>query len=391
MIPISARRAIASLACFAAVLTLGAASLALGVCGPFTDVSDAAFCPFVLEIFYLGITTGTTPTTFDPTGNVSRLQMAAFLSRTVDRTLQRTRLRVSLGQFWTDQTSISLGLTTVGSAGGGVKSDGTDVWVANGASGTVSRVRASSGKLLETWTGASNSNGIVAAMGAILVTGDQNPGRLYRIDPSQPAGAVTTVATNLPNRPIAIAFDGARLWTANLLTPGSVSIITPAAAPPWTVTSVIAEPSNALGGIVFDGANMWVADFAGKLLKLDGSGAVLQTVTVGSTPEAPLFDGTNIWVSNDSSDSVSIVRAATGAVLATLTGNGLNAPTGAAFDGERVLVVNGGGDSVSLFKAADFSFLGTFGTGAGTNPIYACSDGVNFWITLSGVAKLARF
>ena len=34
-------------------------------------------------------------------------------------------------------------------------------------------------------------------MGKIFVTGDDNPGRLYRIDPSAPAGAVTTVASNL--------------------------------------------------------------------------------------------------------------------------------------------------------------------------------------------------
>ncbi len=68
----------------ALVLAAGAGSALLGTCGPFADVSDAVFCPFVLEIFTLGITTGTTPTTYDPTSSVSRLQMAAFLSHTVD-------------------------------------------------------------------------------------------------------------------------------------------------------------------------------------------------------------------------------------------------------------------------------------------------------------------
>src|SRR6185312_488575 len=78
----------------------GAGSAILGVCGPFTDVSDAGFCPFVLEIFTLGITTGTTPTTYDPTASVTRLQMAAFLSRTVDGVLKRGGPRAALGQFW---------------------------------------------------------------------------------------------------------------------------------------------------------------------------------------------------------------------------------------------------------------------------------------------------
>ena len=31
-----------------AALAVGAATALFGVCGPFTDVSDAAFCPFVL-------------------------------------------------------------------------------------------------------------------------------------------------------------------------------------------------------------------------------------------------------------------------------------------------------------------------------------------------------
>src|SRR6478672_3260145 len=79
-----------------AALLAGASSALLGVCGPFTDVTDATFCPFVLEIFTLGITTGTSPTTYDPASSVSRLQIAAFLSRTVDRVLLRGSKRAAL-------------------------------------------------------------------------------------------------------------------------------------------------------------------------------------------------------------------------------------------------------------------------------------------------------
>src|SRR5580765_6405293 len=83
------------------VVLLGGATTALSVCGPFTDVSDAAFCPFVLEIFYLGISTGTTPTTYSPEQSLSRLQAATFLPRAVDGTLKRASRRSALGQFWT--------------------------------------------------------------------------------------------------------------------------------------------------------------------------------------------------------------------------------------------------------------------------------------------------
>ena len=379
-----------------AVLALlaGGTSALVGVCGPFTDVSDAGFCPFVLEIFTLGITTGTSPTTYDPASSVSRLQMAAFLSRTVDSVLRRGSRRAALDQFWRPASATSLAVTTVGTNPYLLRSDGADIWVANnfgggGAGGTVSRVRASDGKHLETWTGATDAFGVLTAMGRVLVTGQSSPGRLYRIDPSQPAGAVTTVASNLGQFPNAIGFDGSRVWTSNV---DSVSIITPGAAIPWTVTNV----SGLIGAsaIVYDGTNIWTTlNNAGTLVKLNASGAVLQTVTVGAGPEFAAFDGSNIWVPNSLSDSVSVVRASNGAVLATLTGNGLNAPGSAAFDGQRVLVTNfaAGADSVSLWKAADLTPLGAFGTGAGSNPIGACSDGVNFWITLFGTGQLARF
>jgi hypothetical protein len=367
----------------------GGASVLLGLCGPFTDVSDVAFCPFVLEIFYLGITTGTSPTTYDPTSSVTRLQMAAFLSRTVDGVLKRGGRRAALDQFWTTQNDTVLGLTTVGAEPRFLKSDGADIWATNTVGNSVSRVRASDGKLLETWTGATSAVGVVAAMGRILVAGQTNPGRLYAIDPTQPAGSVTTVASTVATNPGAAAFDGARVWAVS---GGAVSIVTPAATIPWTVTTVTTGFSGPVG-VLYDGANIWVTDQdVGKLLKLDSSGAILQTVTVGSLPRVAVFDGTNIWVPNGGSGSVSVVRVSSGAVLQTLTGNGLTNPVAGAFDGQRVLFTNPAGNSVSLWKAADLTALGTFSMGPGSpSPLGACSDGINFWIALSAVDKLARF
>src|SRR6476660_4035227 len=147
-----------------AALFCGVASAVLGVCGPFTDVSDATFCPFVLEIFTLGITTGTSLTTYDPAGNVTRLQMAAFLSRSVDGVLKRGSRRAALGQFWTNGGDINLSLTTMANPVY-VMSDGTDVWATHDTSGTVSRVRGNDGKLLDTWTGATNAVGVLPVAG----------------------------------------------------------------------------------------------------------------------------------------------------------------------------------------------------------------------------------
>ena len=116
---------------------------------------------------------------------------------------------------------------------------------------------------------------------------------------------------------------------------------------------------------------------------------------VGVGPRQPVFDGSNIWVPNKSSNSVTVVRARDGLVLATLTGNGLNGPNQAAFDSERILVTNLDGDSVSLWKAADLTPIGTFPVeaiaGVSPKPFGACSDGINFWVTMSNANLVARF
>jgi hypothetical protein len=365
-----------------------------GSCGgatttlPFTDVAGSIFFCSIAEAYFSELTKGTSPTTYSPANNVTRDQMAAFITRTMDQSLKRGSRRAALKQFWTSTSANGLGLTTVGLTPQLVESDGADLWVANYTSGSVSRVRASDGKLLETWSGAPNALGVLSAKGLIFVTGSQIPGNLYQIDPTQPAGAVTTLTSSLGGASSGIAFDGIRVWTAN--TQGSISIVSLNPLSVNTVTTGFNQPA----GILYDGANIWVTDIGtspGKLLKLDSNGNIIQTVDVGGTPFFPVFDGTNIWVPNFSSRTVTVVRASTGAVLATLTDNGMDIPTTAAFDGERILVTNQSGNSVSLWKAADLTPLGFVSFGATSGPVGACSDGLNFWITLRGSSQLARF
>jgi len=339
--------------------------------------------------FFTGLTSGTSATTYSPGNNVTREQMAAFITRTLDQSLKRGGRRAALNQYWTPASTDGLGLIIAGSHPQLVKSDGADLWVANMGSsmvnGTVSRVRASDGKKLEDWTGATAAEGVLVAKGLIFVTGNTSPnGKLYQIDPSQPVGAVTTLPISLGDSPQGIAFDGARVWTAN--GGGSVSIVTLNPVNVTTVTTGFSHPA----GILYNGANIWVTDVGDNTLKkLDSNGVILQTVTVGNFPQFPVFDGTNIWVPG--SNTVTVVRAASGAVLATLSGNGLNIPSAAAFDGQRILVTNQFGHSVSLWKATDLTPLGSVPTGANTFPTGACSDGLNFWVTLQGQGRLARF
>jgi hypothetical protein len=371
-----------------------------GMCGgasttlPFTDVPAANifFCS-IASAYFSGLTNGTgAGTTYSPTSNVTREQMAAFTTRTMDQSLRRGSRRAALNQYWTTRDPDNLGLTTVGTFPRLVKSDGADLWVASFTGATVTRVRAKDGNLLETWNGATSALGVLCAMGKVFVTGATNPGKLYEIDPTQPTGMVTTLSSALGSFPQGIAYDGQRIWVANQ--GNSVSIIT---LDPVMVNNVSAG-FGTLHGIIYDGANIWVTDdTAGsvdKLHKLDSTGAILLSVDVGDQPFYPAFDGTNIWVPNQGSNTVSVVRAVgglAGTVLATLSGNGLNTPLQAAFDGERIMVTNTVGNTVSLWKATDFTPIGTFFTGSNTGPSGVCSTGVNFWITLQTTNKLARF
>jgi hypothetical protein len=370
---------------------------------PFNDVMASPFFCQIAAAYFSGLTNGTGDgTTYSPTQTVTREQMAAFISRTMDQSLKRGSRRAVAKKWWTPQDANSLGLTDLGNGPQRIAFDGTDLWVVDNVDDTVSRVRASDGKVLETWTGANNPRAILAAFGRIYVT-DSSPmtgaGTIYVIDPKQPAGSLTLFASNLAFNPEDITTDGAFLWVACTGIPEQgpsglcrVDIQTGAVT---TFTAGLPSPN----GILYDGTSIWITDGGNSLKRINPDGTIAQLFTLAVNPISPLFDGTNIWVLNSAVNFVTVVRVkdANGApltnafILATLSGNGLNSPSMSAFDGERIMVINANSNSVSMWKASDLSPLGNLFLGVNTGPSSICSDGLNFWITLRGTDKLARF
>jgi S-layer homology domain len=359
---------------------------------PYTDVSavGAPFCPGIMEAYVTGVSKGTTPTTFSPNDNVTRVQMTTFLQRSLDQGLRRANRRLVLKQWWVPQNTNSMQMINVGGNPEFCATDGNAVWITT--FGTVVEVQASTGTVLGTWTAATSSQDVLVAAGKVFVTGFTSPGNLYVIDPTQPPGVITVAASNLGNIANGIAFDDTHVWVADQ--GGAVSIITPQASTPYPVTTVSTGFSS-LKGILYDGAHIWVTDgTANTLLKLDATGNIVQTVAVGTNPRFPAFDGANIWVPNINGNSITVVQASSGNVVATISAdasNLLNGPTKASFNGEHILVTNQNGNTVTVFKAADLSFIANVSTGASTNPHGACSDGVNFWVTLSNTGSVVRF
>jgi hypothetical protein len=88
------------LAAPAAALAGAATGIVQDQCGPFTDASPA-ICPYVLEMYVLGITAGTSPTTYSPDATVTRGQAAVLVSKGVNQAIARSSLRAALGQWWT--------------------------------------------------------------------------------------------------------------------------------------------------------------------------------------------------------------------------------------------------------------------------------------------------
>jgi hypothetical protein len=360
-----------------------------GTCGgvtitlPFTDVAGNLFFCQIAEAFFSGLTNGTTPTTYSPSANVPRDQMAAFITRTQDSALRRGSRRASLNQWATPASLPFAGRIAVGNAPLLVESDGVDLWVADNNSADVRRVRASDGSPQGTWIGATGAFGVLVARGRVWVSGSTN---LYVIDPSNAPGMVATVFGTTFVDGKGIATDGTYIWTCDQ--GGSVMVATdPDTGQAHFIVGGFSQPE----GVLFDGANLWVTDQGANMLRKLGSPTpnIIQNVPVGAHPQFPVFDGANIWVPNSNSDSVTVVRARDGMILATLTGNGLSHPIQAAFDGQRVLVTDNF-NSLSMWKASDLTPIGNFPTGQSTLPFGVCSDGVNFWITLSFQGQLAR-
>jgi DNA-binding beta-propeller fold protein YncE len=72
---------------------------------------------------------------------------------------------------------------------------------------------------------------------------------------------------------------------------------------------------------------------------LASTGAVLGTFyPLGENPSGIAFDGVNIWVANENSNSVTKFLASTGAVLGKF--NTGDSPIGVAFDGADIWVTN---------------------------------------------------
>jgi len=137
--------------------------------------------------------------------------------------------------------------------------------------------------------------------------------------------------------------------------------------------------------LAFDGANMWIANegtnTVTKLRASDGACVGTCVFTVGNDPCGMAFDGANMWVANAQDSTVTKLRASDGGVLGTFPVSGLGC--GIAFDGAHIWVANSLSGTVTELQAASGSILGTFTASPASTPYVTALafDGIYIWAT----------
>ncbi len=228
--------------------------------------------------------------------------------------------------------------------------------------------------------GINGLNGAVGPQGPMGLTGAQGPqgieglpGMTGPAGPAGPAGAASTVPG--PAGPAGV--NG---------TPGPSLAEMRAALKQWYPQTYPAGVNPA--AIAFDGSNLWITNYTSnvvtKLRAIDG--VIVGTYPTGAWSLGIAFDGTNIWVVNSNSNTVTKLLASDGSLVGTYAVG--SSPSEALFDGANIWVTNTWSNSVTELRATDGSVVGSYPTG--TNPKGITFDGANIWVSNYGSNNLTE-
>ena len=157
---------------------------------------------------------------------------------------------------------------------------------------------------------------------------------------------------------------------------------------PLATTTYGVGTSTAPNGIAFDGTNIWITNYTGNsVTKISSAGATTTySLGAGAAPTGIAYDGTNMWSSNLLNNSVTKISPA-GAT--TTYSNVGSTPQAIVFDGTNMWIANNAGNSVT--KITPLGATSTYSVGVGTNPVAIAFDGTNMWtanISSNSVTKI---
>lgn len=181
--------------------------------------------------------------------------------------------------------------------------------------------------------------------------------------------------------------DNYGIWTAINSSPGqAIEFDTLTNAQIGSVISTGNSPQNAVFSP--DGRFAYIAAIGGEVDIIDVvSRTVVGTIPISGSAAALALsaDGTRLYVTSDSGNSITVISTATNHVVGSPIAVGTN-PTGIAVspDGARVYVLNQGSANVSIIDAASKAIIGTVPVGSFSYGITTSPDGSRIYVADQG-------
>jgi YVTN family beta-propeller protein len=139
-------------------------------------------------------------------------------------------------------------------------------------------------------------------------------------------------------------------------------------------------------GVAFDGVNIWVSNLSdGTATLLASNGAVAGTYDVGSQPYGMAFDGSAMWIADYSGDLTYLKPNVVASSLPLA-----NNPLGVAVDGTYIWVTNHTGGTVTRVLLDAPGVYTSQAFNVGVQPYGVAFDGANIWVANEGSGNVTK-
>ena len=182
--------------------------------------------------------------------------------------------------------------------------------------------------------------------------------------------------TGLTGGPTYLCLAGDDVWVTRK-TSNAISLINTQSggAPNASITTGLSGP----GHMAFDGTYVYVSNESGNLIsKFKAADQSAQGTIAVPSPRGICFDGTFLWVTSSSAGTLVEINPASGSIVGTVSVG--TSPVDCCFDGTNVWCVNQGDNSISEINNG--AVIGTYPVG--TSPVAVCYDGKTIWTADNG-------
>ncbi len=257
----------------------------------------------------------------------------------------------------------------------GIVFDGENIWVANNAENSLSKLRPSDGTTLKKFATGASPFALAFDGANIWVTcGPDATVQKFRASDGFLLGTFPAGPT-----PTRILFDGTNIWVANF----PDHTVTKLLAADGSIEATFAVPSGWANGLAFDGTNLWLTNYYQVIKMQPSDGTVLAAYGNYQQPEGILFDGANIWFSELGGLQSKLVhnvykmQPSDGTILSKTETN--SRPTEIVTDGKSVFVACANHGQVDQVRVADGALLKVHQLQQGA--AFLALENGNVWVT----------